>query len=55
MEAVVASKSSMVQKKVSDLQFRSRYRAAVVAVHRHGAQLDRFISLALSTSARYFK
>ncbi|MCO5557908.1 hypothetical protein L7F22_011481 [Adiantum nelumboides] len=33
----------MVQKRVSDLQFRSRYRAAVVAIHRHGARLDRAI------------
>ncbi|MCO5605116.1 hypothetical protein L7F22_059296 [Adiantum nelumboides] len=43
VEAVIASKSSMVHKKVSDLQFRSRYRAAVVAIHRHGARLDRAI------------
>ncbi|KAH7365617.1 hypothetical protein KP509_18G037900 [Ceratopteris richardii] len=41
VEAVIASKSSMVHKKISDLQFRSRYRAAVVAIHRHGTQLDR--------------
>lgn len=40
VEAVVASRSPMLGKKVSDLQFRSRYRAAVVAIHRHGAQLD---------------
>lgn len=45
VEAVIASESSMVKKKVSDLQFQSRYRAIVIAVHRHGAQLNRLVSL----------
>eukprot|EP00897_Mesotaenium_endlicherianum_P005624 jgi/Mesen1/508/ME000104S10599 len=40
VEAVVASKSPMVHKRVADLQFRARYRAAVVAVHRYGTRMN---------------
>ncbi|KAL3692096.1 hypothetical protein R1sor_005747 [Riccia sorocarpa] len=43
VEAVVASQSPMVQKRIADLQFRERYKAAVVAIHRYGARLNRAI------------
>ncbi|CAI5969434.1 unnamed protein product [Closterium sp. NIES-65] len=40
VEAVVASKSPMVHKRVADLQLRTRYKAAIVAVHRYGTRLN---------------
>ncbi|KAJ7552305.1 hypothetical protein O6H91_06G049600 [Diphasiastrum complanatum] len=40
VEAVVASRSPMVHKRVGDLQLRSRYKAAIVALHRHGTRLN---------------
>ncbi|CAI7804165.1 unnamed protein product [Closterium sp. NIES-54] len=40
VEAVVASKSPMVHKRVIDLQLRTRYKAAIVAVHRYGTRLN---------------
>jgi len=42
VEAVVASRSPMVHRRVSELQLRTRYRAAIVAVHRHGTRLARY-------------
>ena len=42
VEAVVANDSPMVHKRVSDLQLRARYKAAIVAVHRHGTRLHRY-------------
>ncbi|GJP34150.1 hypothetical protein CLOM_g18608 [Closterium sp. NIES-68] len=40
VEAVVASKSPMVHRRVADLQLRTRYKAAIVAVHRYGTRLN---------------
>lgn len=39
IEAVVAGQSSLVGRSVKESNFRSRYHAAIWAVHRHGAQL----------------
>jgi di/tricarboxylate transporter len=39
VEGVISSNSSLVNKTVKDAQFRDRYDAAVVAIHRHGEQL----------------
>ncbi|KAL2621959.1 hypothetical protein R1flu_002164 [Riccia fluitans] len=43
VEAVVASESPMVHKRIADLQFQERYKAAVVAIHRYGTRLNRAI------------
>ncbi|XP_024545096.1 putative sulfur deprivation response regulator [Selaginella moellendorffii] len=40
VEAVVASGSPMVHKRVADLQLRARYKAAIVAIHRYGVRLS---------------
>ncbi|GBG77444.1 hypothetical protein CBR_g23893 [Chara braunii] len=52
VEAVVASKSPMVNKQVQELQFRTRYNAAVVAVHRHGTRLKSTKRILTSASAK---
>jgi Trk K+ transport system NAD-binding subunit len=41
VEAVVASRSPMVDKTIRDLQFRTRYNAIIIAVHRHGTRINR--------------
>jgi len=40
VEAVIAAGSPMVKKRVAELQFRTRYKAAIVAVHRHARVID---------------
>lgn len=40
VEAVIAAGSPMVHKRVAELQFRTRYKAAIVAVHRHARVID---------------
>lgn len=40
VEAVIAAGSPMVQKRVAELQFRTRYKAAIVAVHRHAKVIN---------------
>lgn len=40
VEAVIAAGSPMVQKRVAELQFRARYKAAIVAVHRHAKVIN---------------
>jgi hypothetical protein len=36
----VAAGSPMVRRRVAELQFRARYKAAIVAVHRHATVID---------------
>lgn len=40
MEAVISNGSSLVGKKVKDTDFRNRYDAAIVAIHRNGEKLS---------------
>lgn len=40
VEGVISSNSSLVGKTVKDSEFRDRYDAAVVAIHRHGEKLS---------------
>ena len=40
VEAVVAPRSEMAGKSVRDIAFRSRFNAAIVAVHRNGERID---------------
>jgi di/tricarboxylate transporter len=40
VEGVISSNSSLVGKTVKDAEFRDRYDAAVVAIHRHGEKLS---------------
>lgn len=40
MEAVISNGSSLIGKKVKDTDFRNRYDAAIVAIHRNGEKLS---------------
>ncbi|KAG0572786.1 hypothetical protein KC19_VG125000, partial [Ceratodon purpureus] len=40
VEAVIAAGSPMVRKRVAELQFRTRYKVAIVAVHRHARVIN---------------
>ncbi|BBN14688.1 hypothetical protein MPTK1_6g13670 [Marchantia polymorpha subsp. ruderalis] len=40
VEAVVASESPMVHKRIADLQFREQHKASIVAIHRYGTRLS---------------
>eukprot|EP00043_Microstomoeca_roanoka_P012033 m.115452 g.115452 ORF g.115452 m.115452 type:complete len:723 (-) comp15370_c3_seq1:99-2267(-) len=43
VEAVVAPHSALVHRSVKDAAFRSRYKAAIIAVHRHGVRINKKI------------
>lgn len=43
VEAVVSSRSPLVGRTVRENQFRTRYNAAIIAVHRHGQLIERKI------------
>eukprot|EP00043_Microstomoeca_roanoka_P017319 m.180464 g.180464 ORF g.180464 m.180464 type:complete len:785 (-) comp16615_c1_seq1:608-2962(-) len=43
VEAVVAPHSALVHRSVKDTRFRTRYKAAIIAVHRHGVRINQRI------------
>jgi di/tricarboxylate transporter len=43
LEAVVSNSCPLINKSIRDGQFRTRYEAAVIAVHRNGARIDKKI------------
>eukprot|EP00049_Salpingoeca_infusionum_P023328 m.11475 g.11475 ORF g.11475 m.11475 type:complete len:732 (-) comp5730_c1_seq1:171-2366(-) len=40
VEAVVAAHSALVHRTVKDVRFRTRFQAAIIAVHRHGVRIE---------------